>query len=88
MIFEAACYVSTREMEIWVRIKKEGCVCPNNEKNHPAAALFVLIKSAAQLVVSMALIDTKANGNRLAFDEITLNIMRGIKKTRTQNNTF
>jgi len=87
--FEVVCYGHAGDGNLHVRIKKEGCVYSlNNEKIIPALkALFILIKSLGGTISGehgIGLIQKEFIP--IMFDEITLNIMRGIKKTFDPNN--
>jgi glycolate oxidase len=87
--FEVVSYGHAGDGNLHVRIKKEGCVYSlNNEKIIPALkALFTLIKSLGGTISGehgIGLIQKEFIP--IMFDEITLNIMRGIKKVFDPNN--
>jgi glycolate oxidase len=87
--FEVVSYGHAGDGNLHVRIKKEGCVYSlNNEKIIPALkALFELVKSLGGTISGehgIGLIQKEFIP--IMFDEITLNIMRGIKKTFDPNN--
>jgi glycolate oxidase len=87
--FEVVSYGHAGDGNLHVRIKKEGCVYSlNNEKIIPALkALFTLVKSLGGTISGehgIGLIQKEYIP--IMFDEITLNIMRGIKKTFDPNN--
>ena len=87
--FEVVCYGHAGDGNLHVRIKKEGCVYSlNNEKIIPALkALFILIKSLGGTISGehgIGLIQKEFIP--IMFNEITLNLMRGIKKTFDPNN--
>ena len=87
--FEVVSYGHAGDGNLHVRIKKEGCVYSlNNEKIIPALnALFILVKSLGGTISGehgIGLIQKEFIP--IMFDEITLNIMRGIKKVFDPNN--
>jgi glycolate oxidase len=86
--FEVVSYGHAGDGNLHVRIKKEGCVYSlNNEKIIPALkALFTLIKSLGGTISGehgIGLIQKEFIP--IMFDEITLNIMRNIKKAFDPN---
>ncbi len=87
--FDAVCYGHAGDGNLHIRIKKEGS--PNSygseEMNKILRALFELVKSLGGTISGehgIGLIQKKFMN--IIFDEVSINLMRGIKKTFDPNN--
>jgi glycolate oxidase len=87
--FKVVCYGHAGDGNLHIRIKKEGSIYSLNNPNVIPAlnALFKLVKSLGGTISGehgIGLIQKEYIP--IMFDEISLNIMRGIKKTFDPNN--